>query len=358
MQRSQVSLSSDQEPPRCGLRWAALALALVCAGGTIVEAATSFSTAINSVQPKIVKIYGAGGVRGLEAYQSGFLISADGYVVTVWSTVLDTEYVTITLDDGRRFEEATFVGADPRLEIAILKVDAVDLPYFDLAKVAEGRVGKRVLAFSNLYKVATGSEPSSVQHGVVSALANLTARRGVFKTPYKGPVLVVDAMTNNPGAAGGAVTDHHGVLLGMIGKELRNAQDNTWLNYAFPIGELRESITAIVENKSPPRGGDEQDLPETPIDLAALGVIMVPEVVDSTPPYVDAVRSGSPAEVAGLMRDDLILFVGSVLVQSLDNLTDECLRIDARRGVQLTVRRGDKLQAIVIAPAANPGGGN
>jgi serine protease Do len=334
-----------------------LALAIACLGTTQADSAASFSATINSVQPKIVKVYGVGGLRGLEAYQSGFLISENGYILTVWSTVLDTEFITITLDDGRRFEEATFVGADPRLEIAVLKIEASELPHFDLGAAASGQVGNRVLAFSNLYKVATGSEPASVQHGVVSALAKLTARRGIFKTPYNGPVLVLDAMTNNPGAAGGAVTNQRGALLGMIGKELRNAQDNTWLNYAVPIGELRESITAIIENKSPPRGSDTENLPKNSIDLVALGAVLVPEVVDSTPPYIDAVRPGSSAETAGLLRDDLVLFVGSVLVQSLDDLASECRRIDSRRPLQLTVRRGDELKAIVIEPSKT-GDGN
>ena len=58
----------------------------------------SFAGVIAAAQPKMVKIYGAGGIRGLEAYQSGFLISAEGHVLTVWSYVLDTDYITATLE--------------------------------------------------------------------------------------------------------------------------------------------------------------------------------------------------------------------------------------------------------------------
>src|SRR5688572_20293208 len=82
---------------------------------------TSYADIIAQVQPKMVKIYGAGGLSGLEAYQSGFLISAEGHILTVWSYVLDTEFVKVTLDDGRSFP-ATLVGADPRTEIAVLKI--------------------------------------------------------------------------------------------------------------------------------------------------------------------------------------------------------------------------------------------
>jgi serine protease Do len=327
--------------------WAAIPF--VCAAlAQTLYAAPSFAPQINSVQPRIVKIYGAGGVRGLEAYQSGFLVSADGHVLTVWSYVLDTEYLSVTLDDGRKFD-ADFIGADPKLEIAVLKLkNAADLPHFDLNAAAAGEVGNRVLAFSNLYGVAAGSEAASVQRGVISAVTNLTARKGVFKTPYDGPVYVVDAMTNNPGAPGGALTNQQGQLLAMIGKELRNADDNSWLNYAVPIAELRDAVAEIIAGKSRPRGTDSDNLPDKPVDLVALGIVLVPEVVDSTPPFIDSVRTGSPAAAAGLRRDDLILFVDSALVQSLDELKEKCRRIEAGQPLRLTVRRGDEFKVIAL----------
>ena len=66
--------------------------------------------------------------------------------------------------DGRKFE-AKLLGADPRLEVAVLKIEAAGLPCFDLAKAAKVDAGARVLAFSNLFGVATGNEPASVQKG-------------------------------------------------------------------------------------------------------------------------------------------------------------------------------------------------
>ena len=124
----------------------------------------------------------------MEAYQSGFLISPEGHVLTAHSYVLDADYITCTLDDGQKFE-AKFVGADPRLEIAVLKIEGKDLPHFDLSKAATATEGTRMLAFSNLFGVAVGDEPVSVQHGIVAAVTSLEARRGVFETMYNGPVL-------------------------------------------------------------------------------------------------------------------------------------------------------------------------
>ena len=175
--------------------------------------------------------------RDWKPIKAAFLISAEGHILTVWSYVLDTDYLSVMLADGRKFE-AKLVGADPRLEIAVLKIDAQRLDHFDLAHGAVGDAGTRVWALSNLFGVATGDEPDSVQHGVVAAKTQLDARRGVYETPYHGPVYVVDCVTNNPGAAGGALVNLRGELLGMLGKELRNSQNNVWLNYAIPLDQF------------------------------------------------------------------------------------------------------------------------
>ena len=313
--------------------------------------AESLSQGIEQTQMKVVKIYGAGGYRGLEAYQSGFLISSSGHVLTVWSYVLDTDAITVTLDDGRKFQ-AELVGHDPRLEIAVLKVDGVDLPFFELTEAVEIDVADRVLAFSNLYGVATGNESASVLKGVVSAKTNLQARRGVFKTVYNGPVYAVDAMTNNPGAPGGALTNGRGQLAGILGKELRDSQNNTWLNYALPASAVLPSIDNIIAGRTLPPSPEEAAPPAEPLSLDLLGIILVPDVLNRTPPFVDAIERGSPAEEAGLRPDDLILFLGEHVVQSCRIFRDQLGLIDRADEVTLTVQRGQEL--IEFRVRANP----
>ena len=253
----------------------------------IAHAQLSFTDTTQLVLPKIVKIYGAGGIRGLEAYQSGILVSADGHVLTVFSYVLDTDSITVTLHDGSRYE-AQLLGSDPRLEIAVLKIDAEQLDHFDLAATIELSAGNRVLAFSNLYRIATGNEPASVQHGHVAAVWRLAARRGTFETPYDGPVYVVDAMTNNPGAAGGALTDLSGRLAGMLGKELRSAASNTWLNYAIPIAELSDSVAQIRAGKARVSSPTDQATRVVePWTTQRLGIRLVPDLMPKTPPSLN-----------------------------------------------------------------------
>ena len=106
------------------------------------------SDVVKSVLPSTVKIFGSGGLRGLEAHQSGILISSEGHVLTAWSYVLDSQSTVVT-NEGERFE-CKLLGYDAKLEIAIVKVDAAGLPYVEgqllfnsLANLAELLVTKR-----------------------------------------------------------------------------------------------------------------------------------------------------------------------------------------------------------------------
>jgi S1-C subfamily serine protease len=284
----------------------------------------------------------------MEPYQSGILISSEGHILTAFSYVLDTDYISAVLADGRKFE-AKLLGADPRLEIAVLKITAADLPYFDLAKSATGRASENVLAFSNLFNVAIGDEPASVQHGVISVLTKLEARQGVYETPYHGPVYVLDVKTNNPGAAGGALVTRRGELIGMLGKQLKNALNSTYLNYAIPVAEMQDSIESIKAGKMVARRDeDPKTKPRRSLTLDALGVVLVPDVLERTPPYVEQVRAGSPAEKAGIRPDDLIVLMGEQLVQSCKFLRADLEYIDYQDPVKLTLLRGQDLIEVTL----------
>lgn len=308
----------------------------------------SLAEVVAEVQPKVAKIYGAGGISGLEAYQSGFLISPQGHVLTAWSHVLDSDYITVTLADGRKFQ-GELLGADPRLQIALLKIPLEGASFFDLDEARELAAGQQVLAFSNLFGIATGDEPASVQHGSVSVKTQLTARRGAFETPYDGMVYVLDAMTNNPGAAGGVLTDVQGRLAGVLGKELRNSLNNTWLNYALPINALTASVDEMLAGKTRPRTADDTTRkPAEPWSLSLTGLRLVPDVLSKTPPFVDGVRADSPAEKSGLRPDDLILFINNRVASSCQTVADELGLVDRIDPVAITVQRGSQLVEIQL----------
>lgn len=301
---------------------------------------------------KTVKLYGAGGVAGLDAYQSGFFISETGNILTVWSTVLDLDTVIAVTSDGKRME-AKVVGVDPNLEIAVLSTDKPTGNFFDITqtKIATAdppQAGDRVLAFSNLFGIATGNEMSSLQKGVIMATTQLDARRGTFESVYQGPIFVIDAMTNNPGAAGGALTDMQGHLLGMLGKELRDVRANTWLNYAIPIQQIHDSAARILAGKSILRTAETRKTADRPISLIDLGIALIPDVLAKTPAYIDLVQPNSAASSAKLAADDLVLFVNSVRITSQATLRNELKYIDQADEVTLLIQRGTTLREVTL----------
>jgi len=312
--------------------------------------ARSTSDSIQYVLPRVVKIYGAGGLQKLASYGTGFLVSPDGHLVTVWSHVLDPDEVTVVLDDGRRFP-AKVLGAEPQLDLAVLKIDSplreLKLPHFDLETATETvGAGTRILGFSNMFKVATGDEPVSVLHGVVMARTKLRIRRGTHQIPYQGEVYVVDAITNNSGAAGGLLTTRDGKLLGMIGRELRNADTNTWVNYSIPLdGQLKDAVGDIISGNFTRRQKPLDDPGAAPRYYPRdFGIVMVPDVLFRTPAYVDTVVPGSPAQSAGLLPDDLVLFVNDQLMQSVRMTSASIGRLEAGDRLSLVVRRKDELK--------------
>ena len=317
----------------------------------VLRAADEVLGSVNSVavdcELKTVKLYGAGGFAGLDSYQSGFFISDKGHILTVWSTVLDVDKVIAVSSDGTRYE-AVVVGVDPNLEIAVLATEQPPSSNFELSQSATAKVGERVLAFSNLFGIATGNEMASLQQGVIMATTDLQARRGSIQSVYQGPVYVIDAMTNNPGAAGGALTNMHGRLLGMLGKELRDSSANIWLNYAIPIAALQESVNRILDGKSILRQTDSRTPADRPAELATLGVVLVPNVLAKTPAFVDLVQPKSVAAKAGLQTDDLILFVNSTRITSQSTLLNELKYIDRAEQILLLVQRDGQLEEILL----------
>ncbi len=135
----------------------------------------------------------------------------------------------------------------------------------------------------------------------------------------------------------------------MLGKELKNALNSTFLDYAIPIAEMKDSIEAIKAGKMVARRDEEQKKkPRRSLTLEALGVVLVPDVLERTPPYVEQVRTGSPAEKAGIRPDDLIVLMGEQLVQSCKFLRADLEYIDYQDPVKLTLLRGQDLIEVTL----------
>jgi serine protease Do len=305
--------------------------------------AASLHDTIRDAQRKVVKIYGAGGISGLEAYQTGVLISPEGHVLTVQSYVLDTDDLAVVLDDGRKFE-GELLGTDPVRELAVLKLPVdEELPHFDLASAPAAQPGDRVMALSNLFNIAGGDEPVSVLQGVVTALAPLDARRGAFESSFHGKVYIVDAAANNPGAAGGALVNWRGEILGLLGKELRSRSTGAWLHYAVPVDQFVDAVDRMRSGQSIDADDAPQSAPTEPLTTSDVGIVLVPDVLPRTPPYIDAVLPKSTAARAGLKPDDLVVFVEGEATASCSAVVEAMARREKFDAVRVSVLRNGKL---------------
>src|SRR5579875_2370551 len=341
-----------------------LVVALLAAFAAPMQAEESFAHICDKINPKLVKLFGAGGFRGLQSYGTGIIVSPDGYILTVNSHILNTQDLRVHLADGTHYH-AKVVAMEPELDVALVKVGdnklkVEDLPYFDVVEAAKRppvEPGTGVLAFSNQFQIATRDEPMSVQHGVVASYSKLYGRIGIFEATYKGDVYVVDAITNNPGAAGGALTTRKGELLGLIGKELKNELTNTWINYAIPIHaritvtqddgkEATVSILDIVEKKekyNPLKPSKKNEGPGV-----YTGIILVADVVERTPPYIEEVVPGSTADTAKLRPDDLIVYIDGVLTGDIHTFHEVLSRYHPNQTVKLEIQRDRKLQTVTL----------
>ena len=306
---------------------------------------------------RVVKLYGAGGIRGLESYQTGILVSSSGHILTVLSTAIDSEAIDCVLDDGRRYA-ASLVGADLHRELAVLKIEGINLPYFKIsADSPRQAIGTRVLALSNLFGVAVGDERVSIQHGVVAAHVPLRARRGSHEAAYRGDVYILDCTTNNPGSPGGCLINWQGDCIGMLGKELRSAQNATWLSYAIPTNELALGLDAVLSGRDDQPLADERQASN--FDIRSLGLELVPDLLNLTPPFVEAIVPDTQAAEAGLQTDDLIVAVGNRTVTSQRGLRHELSYLIPGDPIQLNIIRNGRIVLIdlgVVPSVTEPRG--
>lgn len=363
-------------------RYFALTVGVLVVCPAAAPAADTFEKVCRDVNTKTVKIFGPGGFQRLNTFGTGILISPEGHVLTVANPLIDqrAKDLVVHLYDGRRFR-AVVLAVEPELDAAIIKVvknaddpplkpTGLDLPHFDFdaaAKRPPAAPGDWILGFSNQFEIALRDEPVSVQRGVVAAYTTLDARKGGFDFPYTGKVYVVDAITNNPGAAGGPLTDRQGNLLGVIGRELENNQTDTWINYAIPahaVAEvtIKESVngkdeTKTVSLKFPEfvqlgMAGKYKTVTRTDspvIQRVYTGIVFVPNVLPRTPAYIEAVIPNSPAEKAKLEPDDLISFVDGRPIGSINEFTAYLeARVKPGTKLQLDVRRKGQLVPIEL----------
>ncbi len=312
-----------------------------------VRANPWFARAIEAAWKRTVKVYGAS-AGNVEGYGTGIIVSDDGLIVVGTGVYLSGRSVRVALP-GRGMTDAAVLKQDRNLQLALLKVE-VDTPdYFALTGEIEPQRGDWVLAVSNAFKVAEGDEPLSVTLGVVSLPTRLEAMRNRRDVAYSGDLILIDAITSNPGASGGAVLDVEGRLIGMIGRVIESGDTNTRLNYAVPISALAgfvagddEAPSVAAETTSTEPNGEPGDLG---IRLLRLGGSATRD-----PAYIDRVLPGSAAAEGGLRSDDLIVSLDGERISSVAEFEERAEKLIAGKETVVVVKRGDELIRVILMP--------
>jgi serine protease Do len=301
-----------------------------------------FAAGVEVAQKRVVKIYGATIGRS-PGYATGIIVSPDGQILTAAGIYLTEGTVRVTMPDGS-IQQADVVRRSNSLQTALLKVNVPTPDYFAIPHDPAAKKGDWVLAVSNAFKVAEGTEPLSVNIGVMSLRVRLDARRGYTDFPYEDDVYLIDAITSNPGAAGGAVVNAQGELVGLIGKVIEGKTTGTRLNYAVPADLLQRFL----------RGEETQPaVSETPAgEKGELGIRLFSLGGRKSPAYIDRVLPGSAAAAAGLKTDDLVISINGEVVR--DSGDFRRLAEEVKAGVEITVevKRKNDLLTVRVKPAA------
>ena len=269
---------------------------------------------------------------------SGFFISADGYIVTNNHVVEGADEITVTLKDGRELK-ATIVGRDENTDLAVIKVQGTGFTFVSFETVAKPRVGDWVIAVGNPFGLG-----GTATAGIISAYGrNLNDDSSQFVDYVQ-----IDAPINR-GNSGGPTFDLFGRVIGVNSAIFSPTGGSVGIGFAIPADTADGITRQLIANGKVVRGYIGAQIQNfTPEMADALDLSGTKGAV------VAQVTPGGPAEKAGVLRDDIVLSVNGVAIDSSTALTRQVARVGAGENLRLEIIRGGKKRFIDVRSGIRP----
>jgi len=268
--------------------------------------------------------------RVVRSLGSGVIVSRDGLILTNNHVIAGASRISVTLADGRRFSDVQVVGTDPATDLALLRIRANNLPAIKWGDSRALEVGEWVLAIGNPYGLS-----QTVTAGIVSA----KGRRDVGISVYE-DFIQTDAAIN-PGNSGGALVNIRGELVGINTAILSQSGGNVGIGFAVPSHEARRVMELLLREGRVSRGW-LGIIPARVEEGAIQGVV------------VANLFRNSPADLAGLDIDDIILECNGRRVTSPGELKNMIASMPAGTEVTLLVQRGTERGRVRLRVADHP----
>ncbi len=276
-----------------------------------------------------------GNEQQVQSFGTGFVVRADGVIITNQHVVDGADKITVTLGDGTDVP-ATLVGEDATTDIAVIKVDRTGLPVAPLGRSDDLMIGEWVVALGNPYRFLLSNVEPTVTAGVVSAVG-----RNILPTGDQ-PGLYLDMIQTdaaiNPGNSGGPLANALGQVVGVNASIFSSSGGSIGLGFAIPI-ERAMRVTAEILRRG------EMHRAWTGIEVSGARQMQLTRSIDGI--RIESVATGSPAAVAGLKAGDILVLANGQKMRTwldweavkLDVAVGDTVLVEVKSGSGAPVRR-------------------